>query len=114
MLRKHDVVLFSAVPSVNSEGVAEVELNRVSEMKGVMIPVHSEMAGKPFGFDENISFRFFTKFDSEHIITGNIVRYRDNNYTIVHIADYGKVRVLYLNTLVGKTASRSITQSIRY
>lgn len=113
-MKKHNAYLYCATPSASTEGVVGTELSPVGVMKGVMIPVHSEMAGKGFGFDENVSFRFFTKFDSEHIVTGNVVRYQGKDYTIVHIADYGKVKVLYLNTLIGKTAVRSITKSIRY
>lgn len=113
-MRKHNAYLYRATPSVSPEGVVGTELSPVGVMKGVMIPVHSEMAGKGFGFDENVSFRFFTKFDSEHVATGNVVRYKGEDYTIVHVADYDKVKVLYLNTLVGRTAVRSVTKSIRY
>ena len=113
-MKKSNAVLFSVHPSVNAEGCTEYNPVRRAELKGVMIPVNSELAGKSFGYDENISYRFFTKNHSEFIVAGNILRYENRDYSIVHIADYGRMQVIHLNTLIGRNNVRSVVQSIRY
>ncbi len=113
-MKKNTAVLFSAVPEIDGEGRTYASLTEQGRLKGIMIPVNSELAAKGFGFDENISHRFFCKDKNPIISSGNVIRYDGSDYTIVHVADYDKVRVIHLNTLVGRSNVRSVVQSLRY
>ena len=113
-MRKANVLLFSCMPGVDAEGRTNNELTPAGKLKGVIIPVSGEMAGKSFGYDENVSFRFFCKEDSPGICAGNVIRYDGKDYSIVHVADYGKVKVIHINTLIGRNNVRSVVQSMRY
>lgn len=113
-MKKNNATLFGYAPSVDDEGRVNRVLQEICRVKGVLIPVSSELAAKGFGFDENISHRFFCKEKSPFISAGNVIRYKDKDYSIVHVADYDKIKVVNLNTLIGRTNVRSVVQSLRY
>ncbi len=113
-MKKNTAVLYSITPRVDYEGRIVRTLTEQGRFKGMMVPVNSELAAKEFGFDENISHRFFCKASSPMLVAGNILRYNGRDYSIVHVADYDKVKVVHLNTLVGRSNVRSVVQSLRY
>ena len=113
-MRKTDVLLFARTPSVDGEGRTGSALAEAGKLKGTMIPVTAEMADKSFGFDENVSFRFFCKDNNPKLRSGNVLRYDGEDYSIVHVSDYGKVKVVYINTLIGRNNVRNVVQSLRY
>ncbi|OQB14575.1 MAG: hypothetical protein BWY15_01087 [Firmicutes bacterium ADurb.Bin193] len=113
-MKKNKALLFEYIHSADPEGRITSELVQVACLKGVMIPVNSELAAKGFGFDENISHRFFCKEINPCIRSGNVIRYDNKDYSIVHVADYGKVKVIHLNTLIGRRSVRSVVQNLRY
>ena len=113
-MKKISVSLLEYTPQVDDEGNVFKTTIEVGVIRGILIPVNSELASKDFGFDENVSHRFFCKDKNPAILVGNIVRHLGCDYPIIHIADYGKVRVLHLNTVVGGNSVRSIVQSVSY
>lgn len=113
-MKKKNALLLSYVPSIDDEGRVDRTLTEQCRIKGTMIPVSSELAAKGFGFDDNVSHRFFCKEKSPFISTGNVVRFNGSDYSIVHVANYDKVKVVHLNTLIGRSNVRSVVQSLRY
>lgn len=113
-MKKVKAYVYSCVPSVDEEGRTVRELTLQGTASGVILPVSSELAAKDFGFDENISHRLFCKEKNPFITAGNVIKYNEKDYNIVHVADYGKIRVVHLNTLIGRQNVRSVVQSLRY
>ena len=113
-MKKISVSLLEYTPQIDDEGDVFKTTTEVGAIRGILIPVNSELASKDFGFDENVSHRFFCKDKHPAILVGNVVRYLGSDYPIIHIADYGKVRVLHLNTVIGGKSSRTIVQSVSY
>jgi len=113
-MKKITALLLEYTPLIDDEGNVFKTTAEAGTIRGILIPVNSELASKDFGFDENVSHRFFCKDKHPAILVGNVVRYLGLDYHIIHIADYGKVRVLHLNSVIGGKSSRVITQSVSY
>ncbi|MDR0405667.1 MAG: hypothetical protein LBH54_02605 [Clostridiales bacterium] len=113
-MRKNDALLFSCEPYSDGEGRIARAADPRGGVKGIMVPVGSELAAREFGFAENVSHRFFCKEENPHLLAGNMMRYDGRDYTIVHVADYGRIKVVHLNTLIGRKNVRSVTQNLRY
>ena len=113
-MKRVSVLLFVREAVLDDEGRTDGVLTPAGSLKGTMIPVSSELANRDFGFDENVSFRFFCKGKSDDITAGNVIRYKGEDYSIVHISDYGKIKVIHINTLIGRKHVRNVVQAMRY
>ena len=95
-MRRTKVEVFSYASKVNEEGGVERELVSRGLLSGIIVPAASEMTVKEYGFDENLSYRFYCKRFSEYLCAGNVIRYEGRDYNITHVHDYRKAFVAHL------------------
>ncbi|WHH59164.1 hypothetical protein [Petroclostridium sp. X23] len=129
-MKKDTIMLQEYVPVQDSEGNISNEWVDVVALAGTLLPIGSEMAARQYGYSENVSYQFFYKGTNIKVRTGNRVLISFSEYLkfgegytfeedlqfggdtdivrfyIVHIADYKKMKVLLLDTFIGKMQIR--------
>lgn len=71
-----------------------IELKQIKVMSA---PLDAEAVLKGFGATQNITMKMFTE---DTIPEGNIyLKYKDNDYRIIHKSDYGKEKILLLERI---------------
>lgn len=113
-MRKIVVELRQAVPETDEMGYVKNTSVFCTKLRGVLLPLATELAQKQRGYSNAPSFRFYTTQRHDRMLAGNIISYQGREYVIASVADYGKIRDLTLNTVVGTTNNRRVVKSLYY
>ena len=113
-MKKSKALLMKYLPETDGSGNVSKSLTEVCEIKGVFIPSNTEMASTSKGYTENVSWDFFYRGNNRELVTGNVIRYRDEDFIIVAVANMGRVKIVKLNSVVGTRNRRNVVQVLNY
>lgn len=106
--------LFRYTDCVNEAGDLEKTLEKVADVSGIFVPVSSELASKKSGFNENHGWKFFYRGNNPYLLTGNVIRYKNEDYYIVNISDLGRIKIVKLNRVIGTKSVRNVVSVLNY
>ena len=113
-MKRSKAELFRYADSVAPSGDVSKELIKVSDISGIFVPVSSELASKRGGYNENMAWKFFYRGNNKNILTGNVIRYQDNDYHIVNVSDLGRIKIVKLNRVIGTKSVRNVVSVLNY
>lgn len=113
-MKKITVELYSAASVPDNEGVTSRGLTFSTELKGLLLPSDTILSSEGYSLKEDTSYRFFCKQKHDDIKAGNVIVADGRQFTIVHVSDYQKIRIIYISTEVNKEGRRSFSGTLRY
>ena len=48
------------------------------------------------------------------MLTGNVIRYRNEDYYIVNVSDMGRIKIIKLNRVIGTKSVRNVVSVLNY
>ena len=102
------------LPETDGSGNVSKSLIEICEIKGVFIPNNTEMASTGKGYADNISWDFFYRGNNYGLVTGNVIRHNNTDFTVVAVANMGRVKIVKLNSIVGTKNRRNVVQVLNY
>ena len=113
-MKRSKAELFRYVDNVAATGDVEKQLVKVCDVTGIFVPVSSELASKRGGYNENMAWKFFYRGNNKNVLTGNVIRYLNNDYHIVNVSDLGRIKIVKLSRVIGTRSVRNVVSVLNY
>jgi hypothetical protein len=113
-LKKSIGELYRYEAAVSSDGDVSKTAVKVCDLRGIFVPVSSELASKKAGFNENMSWKFFCRKGNPYLVSGNLIRYKNEDFHIVNVSDMGRIKIVKLNRIIGTKSVRNVVSVLNY
>lgn len=107
-MKKETLTIQTVDNTTDAEGYIKQNWTNAANLKGVLLPYGQELALKEYGYNAPVKYRAFNmKKINKFLEVGNRILAKGEKLFIVHIANYGKVQDILLDTEMPKAGGKS-------